>query len=175
MSFRFNLLVSTPRNLERDALAELDFIMHQLYPDYQFNYGKTIVKGLIWGNVIDVDPVEVITRLKDFINTMDFKLQFILKLVPIQEVLETNLQELSAFIQENMEKIGPNESFKIVVRKRRVNLHSIEIIDEIAKDINRNVDLDNPDKIIRLEIIGKYTGISILEKGQIFSLGRKIF
>ncbi|MBD3188891.1 RNA-binding protein [Candidatus Bathyarchaeota archaeon] len=156
-------------------MAELDFIMHQLYPDHQFNYGKTIVKGLIWGNVIDVDPVEVISRLKDFINTMDFKLQFILKLVPIQEVLETNLQELSAFIQENMEKIGPSESFKIVVRKRRVNLHSIDIIDEIAKDINRNVDLDNPDKIIRLEIIGKYTGISILEKGQIFSLGRKIF
>ncbi len=56
------------------------------------------------------------------------------------------------------------------VKKRRYNLyHSIEIIEELAELIDEKVDLGNPDKILRVEIIGKNAGLSVLKPGEIFS------
>ncbi|MHA1683414.1 MAG: THUMP domain-containing protein [Promethearchaeota archaeon] len=175
MSFNFNLLISTPRNFERDALAELDFIIHQLYPESHFNYGKTIVKGLVWGNIIDEDPILVTRNIKAFVMDEGFELQFLLKVVPIQAVVETNVDVIKAHVMDNLDSIAVDEKYKIVLRKRRIALSSSELIEKIAENITRKVDLDNPDKIIRLEIIGKYTGISLLKKGEVFSLGKKIF
>ncbi|MFX1594774.1 MAG: THUMP domain-containing protein, partial [Promethearchaeota archaeon] len=40
-------------------------------------------------------------------------------------------------------------------------------IDSIAKNIKNDVNLDNPDKIIRIEILGNICGISFLKKNDI--------
>jgi len=56
------------------------------------------------------------------------------------------------------------------VNKRATNLSSKEIIEEVAKLVDRKVDLENPDKIIQIEIIGDYTGISIIKPDQILSI-----
>lgn len=174
MSFTYNMIVSTPRNFETDALAELDFLVHQIFPDQKFNYGKTIVKGLIWGNLLDVDPIQAIHQIKDFVENKSFNLQYLLKFVPIQKVLVTDFDLIEEYLLNQLDQIGDEESFKIVINKRRIHQEKIEIITKLAKNITRTVNLDNPDKIIRLEIIGKYTGISILKKDDVFSTGRKM-
>jgi len=169
------MIVSTPRNFETDALAELDFIIHQIFPENRFNYGKTIVKGLIWGNLLDVDPVEAIRRIKTFVEEKKFNLQYLLKFVPIEKVLVTDFDEIENYILSQKDRISVNQKFKIVVNKRRIHNEKIEIITKLAKHIDRAVDLDNPDVIIRLEIIGKYAGISILKKEDVYSIGKKTF
>ncbi|MHA1750249.1 MAG: THUMP domain-containing protein [Promethearchaeota archaeon] len=168
MNFIFNILASSPRNFEMDALAEFDFIIHSIFPCVRFNYGKTIVKGLVWGNVVDNDPVFVVSSIRKFVEDNRFQLQFLLKFVPIQDVMYTDLDIIEKYIINRLHEIDINESFKIVIRKRRVQLNSLEIIEHIAKNIDRKVELENPDKIIRLEIIGKYTGVSILKPGDVF-------
>jgi tRNA acetyltransferase TAN1 len=175
MTFNFNLLVSTPRNFETDALAELDFLVHRIRPECQFNYGKTIVKGLIWGNVIREDPVEIVHDIRDMVLKEKFPLQFLLKFVPVQQVVITDLEEIEKYIIDNLDKIEENETFKIIVNKRRIHDERTEIIDRIAKNVQRKVNLDEPDKIIRLEMIGKYTGISILKEKDVFSAKRVVF
>ena len=169
------MIVSTPRNFENDALAELDFLIHQLFPENKLNYGKTIVKGLIWGNLLDVDPIQAIHQIKDFVENKSFKLQYLLKFVPIQIVILTDFDTIEEYLLSQLDQIAEDESFKIVINKRRIHQEKIEIITKLAKNITRKVNLDNPDKIIRLEIIGKYTGISILKNGDVFSTGRKMF
>ena len=174
MSFTYNMIVSTPRNFETDALAELDFIIHQIFPENKLNYGKTIVKGLIWGNLLDMDPIQAVHQIKDFVELKPFKLQYLLKFVPIQKVMITDFDLIEEYVLEQLDQIAPEESFKIVINKRRIHQEKIEIITKLAKNITRTVNLDHPDKIIRLEIIGKYTGISILKDGDVFSIGRKM-
>jgi tRNA acetyltransferase TAN1 len=167
------MIISTPRNFETDALAELDFIVHQVFPGIKFNYGKTIVTGLVWGNLVDVDPVDAIHRIRAFVDEKKFVLQYLLKFVPIQKVLVTDFDLIEQYILSQLDQIKDNEKFKILVNKRRIHNEKIEIIEKIAKNIHKNVDLDNPDKIIRLEIIGKYTGISILQNNDVYSIGKK--
>ncbi len=173
MSFNYNIIVSTPRNFETDALAELDFLIHQVFPEKKLNYGKTIVNGLIWGNLIDVDPVLAVHRIKDYVTDKGFVLQYLLKFVPIQKVLVTDFDEIERYVLSQIDQIRDDEKYKIIVNKRRIHNEKIEIIEKIAKSINKTVDLDHPDKIIRLEIIGKYTGISILKEDDVFSIGKK--
>ncbi|MHA1784035.1 MAG: THUMP domain-containing protein [Candidatus Helarchaeota archaeon] len=175
MSFRFNILVSTPRNFEKDALAELDFLIHQIFPEKKFNYGRTIVNGLIWGNLTEEVPTVIVKKIKEKVQQQHFDLQYLLKFVPIQEVIHTDINKIEEYLTSNIDLIKPEEKFKIVIKKRRFNLSSSEIIEVVAKNIDRTVDLDNPDKIIRIEIIGKYTGISILSPDDVFSLKRKLF
>lgn len=167
------MIISTPRNFENDALAELDFLIHQVFPENKLNYGKTIVNGLVWGNIVDVDPVLAVHRIKDFVTEKGFTLQFLLKFVPIQKVMETNFDEIERYVLSQVDQIRDDEKYKIIVNKRRIHNEKIEIIERIAKNIHKTVDLDHPDKIIRLEIIGKYTGISILKEDDVFSVGKK--
>jgi tRNA acetyltransferase TAN1 len=173
LPFIFNIIISTPRNFETDALAELDFLMHQIFPDSKLNYGKTIVNGLVWGNLVDVDPILAVHRIKDYVTEKGFSLQYLLKFVPIQKVMETNFDEIEKYVLSQVNQISDNETYKIIVNKRRIHNEKIEIIERIAKDIHKSVDLEHPDKIIRLEIIGKYTGISILKDEDVFSIGKK--
>jgi len=167
------MIISTPRNFETDALAELDFLVHQVFPENKLNYGKTIVNGLIWGNLVDVDPVVAVHRIKDFVTEKGFTLQYLLKFVPIQKVMETDFIEIEKYVLSQVDQINDNETYKIIVNKRRIHNEKIEIIERIAKDIHKTVDLEHPDKIIRLEIIGKYTGVSILKEDDVFSIGKK--
>jgi len=66
--------------------------------------------------------------------------------------------------------IGENESFKIEIRKRGVDIRRAHIIDAIAPKVGRKVNLDSPNKIINIEVFPSETGISILTNDDVFSL-----
>ena len=48
-------------------------------------------------------------------------------------------------------------------------MRSSEIIAKVASEIDNKVDLENPDWIVLVEIIGKLVGISVLRPDEIFS------
>jgi len=71
------------------------------------------------------------------------------------------------------EKIREGERWRMTVEKRRyTRYHKIEIIKELAELIQEKVDLKNPDKIVRVDIIGKYAAVSVLSPNEIFSTTR---
>ena len=67
-----------------------------------------------------------------------------------------------------MEKYYPlylnqGDSFKIELKRRKnENIDRDTIIRSVAKIINNKVDLENPDKILRIELLGNVSGISFL-------------
>ena len=64
---------------------------------------------------------------------------------------------------QNYTRIGENETFRVTVEKRFTALHSKDIIEAAAGDIKRRADLENPDKILLIEVIGALTGLSLLK------------
>jgi tRNA acetyltransferase TAN1 len=61
------------------------------------------------------------------------------------------------------------ETFRITVEKRNTSLRSSEIIATVGSEIDNRVDLENPNWIVLVEIIGKLVGISVLRPNEIFS------
>ena len=67
-------------------------------------------------------------------------------------------------------RIGENESFRVTVEKRFTALHSKDIIDAATTDIARKANLENPDKILQIEVLGALTGISLLKPSDILAV-----
>ncbi len=72
-------------------------------------------------------------------------------------------------------QIRENETFRVTVEKRFTELSSNEIIEAAAANIEREVDLANPDKIVLIEVVGGFTGISVLDPSSIISTTKEKF
>jgi tRNA acetyltransferase TAN1 len=69
--------------------------------------------------------------------------------------------------------IAQKEKFRITIEKRHTGLSSKTIIDTVAKNIDRIVDLETPDKILLIEIIGELAGLSVITPTDILSVERE--
>ena len=66
-------------------------------------------------------------------------------------------------------QIPIDEPIKILVEKRHTPQKKMDIIDAVGPHIKLPVDLTNPKWILLVEIIGKYSGISVLPQDLLFS------
>jgi len=58
------------------------------------------------------------------------------------------------------------------VRKRHTTLSTKEIVETVARNIDRKVDLENPDKMVLIEILGELTGVSVIAPSDVLSVER---
>jgi tRNA(Ser,Leu) C12 N-acetylase TAN1 len=65
--------------------------------------------------------------------------------------------------KELCNRIGENESFRVTVRRRHSTLESMDVIKAVAAVIPRKVNLDNPDNTLWIEIVGNWTGMSLID------------
>lgn len=163
----FNLIVSTYRFREEDAAEELLDILDR-FGDSTAEAEISNVTGLIFART-GIDPFEVVGMLKEMVSSEPWEVRYVLRVVPIERIVSPELEDIQGAAGELATKIGQDESFRITVEKRHSDLHSREIIDYVADTIKRKVDLEGPDWVVLVEIIGKFAGVSIVRQGQIFS------
>ncbi len=113
---------------------------------------------------------EVIETLKKIIEDEPWRVRSMLRIFPIEQVIETNIEEIVGAIQPILEKIGEDETFRVTVEKRQSDLSRKEIIDTIASKITRKVDLENPNWVVLVEVIGNKTGVSVINPSHIISV-----
>ncbi|MBY9005809.1 MAG: THUMP domain-containing protein [Candidatus Lokiarchaeota archaeon] len=163
----FNLLISSPRYNEINAKAELWFtllICGDKYPiisDLEF-------QGLITA-LTSINEFDIIEKIKNILLTDPYFYRYILRITPIQFLCETDIQIIKDTIENNIHKyLKENESFRIILNRRKNKLIKREdFIPIIAKIIENPVDLDNPDKIIQIEMLDNICGISFLNQEDI--------
>jgi len=63
-----------------------------------------------------------------------------------------------------------SNAFRVTVEKRFTQLSTKDIVEAAAANIERNVDLNKPDKILLVEVIGGFTGISVIKPEDILSV-----
>jgi tRNA acetyltransferase TAN1 len=136
------------------------------------NIETTKVIGLVVAKT-KLDPFKAIHSLRALFKARPWEFKYTLKLVPIQRVVPAQISEIENAAMEVAEGIANDEKFRITIEKRHTPLSSKPIIDNVAKKIDRPVDLDSPDKILLIEIIGDYAGLSLITPKDIMSVERE--
>jgi tRNA(Ser,Leu) C12 N-acetylase TAN1 len=169
--FNFNLLVSCSWGAYKRARKEILQILSRL-GDKEPLVKHTAARGII-GVRTRMDSREVIERLREVFDKDPFLLQHTLKWVPVDLWTHSTIDSMKERVTQLKKQIQTGQRWRMTVEKRRyTRYHKIEIIRELADLIDKEVDLENPDKILYIDIIGKYAGISVLKTQDIFSVAK---
>jgi tRNA(Ser,Leu) C12 N-acetylase TAN1 len=165
----FNLLISSARYNESNAAAELWFTLLICGDNYSI-ISTLDFPGLITA-ATNLDNREVLLRIKEILDKDPTFFKFILKIVPIDYVCETNLNFMKQFVKSHYSYyIHDKETFRIDLKRRKSKIIEREsFINSIANIFDNKVNLVSPDKIIRFEILGNISGIAFLDPNDIIS------
>ena len=165
----FNLLATTSRGNERPMCNELLYLLKEELGDAQAQVSKTKIRGLIVAKTTQ-DPCIVIEKFRAIIKDRPYEFRYALRILPIEKVVPTSLEEIKHTTAELATKIGETQTFRVTVEKRFTTLHSQELIEAAASDIKQKANLKNPDKILLIEVLGALTGISLLKPSDILAV-----
>jgi len=165
---KFNLVVSTYRRRENDCISELWYLLREL-GDESIDASTTGLPGLIVART-SLDPLEVVEKLRELAEDKPWYFRFILKVVPVQRVVPADLNSIAKAAEELASSIAEDETFRVTVRSRLSDLGKREIIEAVASRIDRKVNLENPDKIVLVEVIGDVAGVSVIKPEHVLSL-----
>ena len=92
--------------------------------------------------------------------------------IPIEKWVAANIKIMQKEIKKLQKGIKKNEKWKLGMQKRHFDqIHSTELIMRLTEVVDKpKVDLENPQKIIEVQIIGKKAGLALLNKDEIFSV-----
>jgi len=164
----FNLLATTSRGNESNVCSELRYLLGEV-GDSASTVEKTGVAGLIAAKTA-FDPFEVIEKFRKILCERPYEFRYTLRLIPIETVVRTDLVKIQRIATELGSKIGEKETFRVTVEKRFTKTPTRDIIEAAAANIERKVDLNKPDKILLIEVIGGLTGISVIKPDDILSV-----
>jgi len=163
----FNLLATTARGLEEDACSEIWYLLGEI-GDPTAQVEKTGITGLIAAKTT-LNPFEVTQKFREILKQRPYEFRYTLRVIPIEKVVHTNLNEIEQAVNELTLKITPNQKFRITVEKRFTSISTKDIIEAAAASIQRQVDLENPDQIVLIEVVGGLTGVSVVKPQDILS------
>ena len=165
----FNLLATTSRGTERQMCYELSYLLHDVLGDPSPVVDKSGIRGLVVAKT-SLNPVEVIEKFRAVLQERPYEFRYALRILPVERVVPTDLDEIKRAALELAEGIGENESFRVTVEKRFTSLHSRDFIEAAAADITRKADLENPDKILLIEVLGGVTGMSLVKPDAVLAV-----
>lgn len=167
----FNLLLSSPRGRERETCSEIWALFNEL-GDVAFKVDRTNVIGLVVAKT-RLNPFEAVEKLRAILAERPEAFHYTLKVTPIERVVPTDLNAIKNAVGELSTKIGKDEKFRVTVEKRHSELPTIDIVEAAASVIDRKVDLEHPDKIVLVEVLGKLTGISVIKPSDILAIAKE--
>jgi tRNA acetyltransferase TAN1 len=163
----FNLIASTFRYREIQAEQELGKILNIL-GDPLPEIRSTAVSGLLIGRT-RLDPFSISQNLVRLLNDEPWVFKYVQRVIPIQKVVNTELDRIRECVRDIASKIQPSETYRITVEKRHNTISSTDIIYSCASTVDRKVNLANPDWIVLIEVIETVTGLSIVKPYHVFS------
>ena len=91
--------------------------------------------------------------------------------VPIDTWCASEIKVMQDIIKELEKDIKASERWKMTLNKRSYETPAMDVIIELTEVVNKpKVDLNNPEKIIRVEIFGDKAGIALLKADESFSV-----
>jgi tRNA acetyltransferase TAN1 len=167
----FNLIVTTARGNEEDVCSEIWYLLGEI-GDTAAEIEKTAVKGLIVARTA-LDPFDVIAAFRGTLRERPREFRYSLRIIPIERVVQTDLEEIQEVATELASKIRADETFRVTVEKRFSEISSSEIIQAAAANIDRKVSLENPNRIVLVEVIGELAGVSVIAPADILPIGKE--
>ena len=146
-----NLIITCARHFEPETEEELRDILEE-FGDSDAKISITKMSGILTAET-KLEPIEVVRKIKEMILDEPWSIRYCLRIIPIQKVIETKIEEIEKTVTEISEQISNNETYRISIEKRSSDLSSQEIITKIASKIKNKVSLEFTDKVILNKII----------------------
>ncbi|MEM4810333.1 MAG: THUMP domain-containing protein [Thermofilum sp.] len=154
----FNLVVSTYRQRENDCIAELWYFAREI-GDKELDASRSGLPALILAKT-SLDPEVFAAKARERILENPWYFRYVLKIVPIQQVVEARIEEMVNAAQRLSElRLRPADTFKVEARIRLSELTRDKVVEAIASVIHNKVNLTNPDKVVLVEVIGNLAGV----------------
>jgi tRNA acetyltransferase TAN1 len=167
----FNLLITTARGNEENVCSEIWYLLGEL-GDSAVVIDKTGITGLVAAKTF-LNPFEVIEKLRVLLKERPYEFRYTLRVIPIEKVVRTIIEDIEKTSAELSSKIKEKETFRVSVEKRFSELPTEQIVEVVAANIERKVSLEKSDKIVLIEVVGKFTGMSIIKPLDIFSVSKE--
>jgi len=164
----FNLLATTWRGNEKNACSELWYLLGEI-GDSAPTVDKTGVAGLIAAKTA-FNPFEAIEKLRKILHERPYEFRYTLRVIPVEKVVHTDLDEIQQAASELGSRIDEDETFRVTVEKRFTETSTQGIIEAATANIERKVNLSNPNKILLIEVVGRLTGVSMIKPGEILAV-----
>ena len=163
-----NLIITCPRHTEDEAANEIKNVLNE-FGENQPEITITKMSGILTVTTRN-EPLEIIKKIREKISDEPWFLRYCLRLIPINGIVKTEINEITSEVQKYVNCIKENESFRITVEKRNSKISSKEIIAKIAEKMSNKVSLEQPDWIILIEILGNITGVSVIKDNDVLSV-----
>lgn len=162
-----DLLVSHQRGRYRKARREILRTLKRL-GDERGAVERTAVQGIALAHTV-LDAREVVHRCRKLFE-QGFAFEHAIKWIPVDFWCEPDLDTLRLHLAETVRLIAPNETWGMRVdRHGWQRYRTPQIVTYLAAVVDRRVDLDHPDKVVRIDIVGERAAVSILRPDDIFS------
>lgn len=151
-------VVSSRRFQENQAAREIQYVL-EMTLDYDDVEVKPVyqLSGLSIAH-FDRDPIETLKKIEEKINEDPDFFEYVLKIVPIQYKLETDLSKISDLADRFESELDKDDKWRVLLRRRATDISHDEIVEAAAKEIDKGiVDLEDPEYIIRIEVMGEDT------------------
>jgi tRNA acetyltransferase TAN1 len=137
------------------------YFIGDLLGDPELRVAHTHISGLLACKT-SLDPFDVVHRLKEFALENAYQFRFAIRFTPLEECVDSNIEDIVEATRRLLPKIGVDESFRVTVRRRHTELENMEVVMAVAAEIPRKVNLDDPDKTVIVEVVGEWTGLSVI-------------
>jgi len=162
-----NLIMTSAKGLEARASAEFKEVA------LLSGMRKVSIERSAYDGVLEVeaeDPKALRAFITEYVRSEPFKVRFVMRVIPVDQVVDTKLEDIVAAVKGNSSLIGPSDSFRITIEARDSPYSDKQLIDAIADAVDRKVNLDSPDKVVLIQIFGEYTCVSVISPGEILSV-----
>ncbi|MBN2336296.1 THUMP domain-containing protein [Candidatus Bathyarchaeota archaeon] len=168
---KYNLLATTDQLNLSQACSEL-WMNLRAVGDERPKVDRSRVKGLVLAYT-NLDPIEAVHLLREHMKAEPSRHKAVYRLMPIHTWVETDVETIVETVRSLIGRIGEEESFRITLEKRRTQLSSLEVIDPVAKAVDRRVDLGNPDWVVLIEILGTEAGVSVIKPSDMLNVQKE--
>lgn len=162
-----NLLVTFDPNKPASAKEEIQNLLREL------NESVKIEDSGIGGvfKLTVSDSRKAVRKLSELCRNSPDKFNRTFHWVPIDRWCSSDVERMQQAIRELANNIDDNEKWKLSLERRNYPLHERELMIKLTEVIDKpNVDLKNPDKIIRVDILGERAGIAVLRSDELFNV-----
>ncbi len=134
---------------------------------------KVSIERSAYDGVLEVEVEDargLLTFVSNYVRSEPFRVRFILRLIPVDLVVDTKIEEIQRGIKQLSPQLRESESFRITIEARDSPYSTKQLIDAVAGLIDNKVNLETPDKIVFVQVFGEYSGLSVLEPEEVLSI-----
>jgi len=131
---------------------------------------EIVTPGII-GVTTELHARDVVEEVHELFVSAPLSLNSTLKWVPVDQWCEGTLDDIKKIVNEDIKNlITADDMYAIDVVKHQSELHKEQVIEAIAPLLKGKVNLDHPQKILRIELFGKKATVTLLRPKDIFSV-----